>query len=225
MERQIDLLRLRDGDSVVDLGCGTGDFSIFLAKRETSPRVTITGVDFVEDGLRRGRKRVVSIKGVERPEARFVMANLEIGEKRKIPLRSGSFDAMLASLLISYIEDPNALLAEMFTLLRPGGRLVLSAPRRDADLSRLYVDMMMELPPARVRELFGIGSDQGFEDIQRHYLNEAARLLTLEDSGRFRFRDESELAQLVRRAGFRNIETEMGLGEPPQTVLLTAIRG
>ena len=85
--------------------------------------------------------------------------------------------------------------------------------------------MMTELPPARARELFGIADREGFEAIQRHYLNEAARLLErLEDAGRFRFRDAPELARLVRRAGFRDVETELGLGEPAQSVILTARR-
>jgi ubiquinone/menaquinone biosynthesis C-methylase UbiE/pimeloyl-ACP methyl ester carboxylesterase len=224
MERQIDLLQLTDGDSVLDLGCGTGDFSIHLAKRRDCPNVTITGVDYVADGLRRGRDRLGAVEHGDRAEVRLVMANLEIGQKRGIPFRPGSFDAALASLLVSYIEDPARLLGAVFSLLRPGGRLVVSAPRRDADLSRLYVDMMAELPPARVRQLFGAAAEEEFEAIQRHYLNEAARLLTLEDAGRFRFRDEAELAEVVRGVGFRDIETERGLGEPPQTVLVRARR-
>ena len=77
---------------------------------------------------------------------------------------------MLASLLVSYIEDPATLLGAVLELLRPGGRLVLSAPKRDADLSKLYADMMTELTPARARELFGIADGEGFEAIQRHYL-------------------------------------------------------
>lgn len=224
MERQTDLLRMKDGDSVLDLGCGTGDFSVYLAKRSKSPDVTVTAVDYVADGLRRGRERIGGVDRDGRPKVRFVMANLEVREDRRVPFRTGSFDTVLASLLVSYIEAPSSLLTSVFALLRPGGRLVLSAPRRDADLSKLYVDMMAELPPARVRQLFGITTQQGFDGIQRHYLNEAARLLTLEDAGRFRFRDEAELADLVREAGFRDIETERGLGEPPQAILLTARR-
>jgi ubiquinone/menaquinone biosynthesis C-methylase UbiE len=224
MERQIELLRLQDGERVLDLGCGTGDFGIRIAKRGDSPRVSILGVDYVLDGLRRSRDRMESLDTVEKPEVRLVVANLEVAEGRRIPFRSGGFDAVLVSLLVSYLEEPEQLLRAVFELLRPGGRLVLSAPRRDADLSKLYADMMAELPPARVRELFGIDAEQGFESIQRHYLNEAARLLTLEDSGRFHFRDGAELAAIARKAGFEVVENELGLGEPPQAVVLAARR-
>jgi ubiquinone/menaquinone biosynthesis C-methylase UbiE len=224
MERQIDLLRLQDGDRVLDLGCGTGDFGIRIAKRAGSPRVAIVAVDYVLDGLRRSRERIESLDKAGRPEVRLVVANLEVADARRIPFRPEGFDAVLASLLVSYLEEPEQLLKAVFELLRPGGRLVLSAPRRDADLSKLYADMMAELPPARVRELFGVGAEQGFESIQRHYLNEAARLLTLEDSGRFHFRDGAELAVIARKAGFAAVESELGLGEPPQAVVLAARR-
>jgi SAM-dependent methyltransferase len=184
----------------------------------------ITAVDYVLDGLRRSRERIESLDAVRKPEMRLVVADLEVAEGRQIPFRSEGFDAVLASLLVSYLEEPEQLLKAVFELLRPGGRLVLSAPRRDADLSKLYADMMAELPPARVRELFGIDDERGFERIQRHYLNEAARLLTLEDSGRFHFRDGGELAAIARMTGFEVLESELGLGEPPQAVVLAARR-
>jgi SAM-dependent methyltransferase len=224
MERQIDLLKLQDGDRVVDLGCGTGEFSVFLAKRSHAPRVNVTAIDFIGAGLLRSRERMAAFDRTATPEVRFVKANLDLGGSAKLPLRSGVFDAALASLLVSYVNDPAELLAEVYELLRPGGRLVISAPRRDADMSKLYADMMAELPPARVRELFGIKVEAQFDAAQRQFLNEAARILTLEEAGVFTFRDESELARLVGKAGFANIETELELGEPPQTVVLTATR-
>jgi ubiquinone/menaquinone biosynthesis C-methylase UbiE len=224
MERQIELMRLQEGERVLDLGCGTGDFSIRIAKRADSPRVSIIAVDYVLDGLRRSRERVESLGAVSKPKVDLVVADLEVAKARRIPFRSEGFDAVLASLLVSYLEEPEELLREVFKLLRPGGRLVFSAPRRDADLSKLYADMMAELPPARVRELFGADAERGFERIQRHYLNEAARLLTLEDSGRFHFRDRAELAAIARKAGLEVVETELGLGDPPQAVVLSARR-
>ena len=102
--------------------------------------------------------------------------------------------------------------------------MVLSTPRRDADLSKLYIDMMSELSPDRVRKVFGSRALERFEAIQRGYLNEAARLVTLEETGRFQFRDPRELEILVHRAGFRGIDTELALGDPPQAVLLSATK-
>jgi SAM-dependent methyltransferase len=62
-----------------------------------------------------------------------------------IPMADHSVDRVIASLLISYLEHPELLLAEIHRILRPGGRLVLSTLCRDADISRLYVESLAEL--------------------------------------------------------------------------------
>jgi hypothetical protein len=46
----------------------------------------------------------------------------------------------------------------------------------------------------------------------------------MEEAGRFRFWDEAELRDLVRRAGFERVETELCFGEPAQVWVLSARR-
>jgi len=130
---------------------------------------------------------------------------------------------VLASLLVSYVEDPHGLLQAMHDLLRPGGRLVVSSMKRDADISRIYVDSISELPPDRRVAHFGVDSDE-FEEIQRVFLNDAARLLHLEETGRFHFWDAEELAAMCAEVGLEVLETDRALGTPPQAVVVTAQR-
>lgn len=151
-------------------------------------------------------------------------ANLDLANGDHIPLGDEIADAALLSLLISYLGDPEALVREVARILRPGGRLVLSSLSRDADISKIYVDGIAELPPDRVQALFGKTGAREFGELQRWFLSDAAKLLDLEEEGRFRFWDADELVELVEAAGFDQVKSEPSFGEPPQAVVVSAIR-
>ena len=60
--------------------------------------------------------------------------------------------------------------------------------------------------------------------LARNFLNDAARILELEDAGAFEFMDAEDLSDLASGAGFVEIETRASLGTPPQAVILSAAR-
>lgn len=217
MSRQIELLAPQPGEVIVDLGAGAGDFSVALAGREGAGSIRVVAIDFLTDALRRGQARVQGKSLICRP----VAADLDGGG---IPLASSSVDSIIASLLVSYVSRPDRLLSEAARILRPGGRLVISSPRRDADLSKIYVDGIRELDPATVRDRFGEDAEREFGALQRDLLNQGARLLALEDEGWFRFWDREELADLVSRAGFQQVTSSWSFGDPPQVSLVSAAR-
>jgi hypothetical protein len=102
--------------------------------------------------------------------------------------------------------------------------LVVSCPRRDADLSRIYVDGIRELDPATVRTRFGAEVEKRFSELQRDLLNQGARLLALEDEGWFQFWDREELAELAEDAGFAQVTSSYTFGDPPQVALVSGTR-
>lgn len=222
MATQIEALELDPGHRVLDLGAGAGDFSVALAERLPDARaVNVTALDLVPEALERGRARVAALPVERRPGVSWVRADLDKGS---LPCQPGSYDAVLASLLISYVKEPENLLAELRGVLRPGGRLVLSVPRRDADLSKIYVDGIRELDPATVRRKFGEDAERVFASLQRELLHEGARLLSLEEEGWFRFYDLDELRDLVVKSGFEPLRAEWAFGDPPQVALVSARR-
>ncbi len=223
MEQQIQALALRAGFRVADLGSGTGAFALHLARDPESPSVEVIAIDYVRGGLQRGRDRLGATPASARPTVRYLECDLSACGA-VIPLATGSLDAVLASLLLSYLPRPESLLAEVRRVLRPGGRLVVSSLCRDADMSKLYTEGLAELRAGRARELFGEQGEARLDDAARGYLNQASRLLDLEERGVFRFWDGPELARKVRHAGFRMVATAPSLGDPPQAVVLIADR-
>jgi hypothetical protein len=100
----------------------------------------------------------------------------------------------------------------------------LSALRRDADTSKICVDGICELRTGQGLASFGKSREKKIDRALGGFINDAARLLDLEEQGIFRFWDKSELEAAVRKAGFIEMNTVSEFGDPPQAWVLTAVR-
>jgi ubiquinone/menaquinone biosynthesis C-methylase UbiE len=226
MELQVESLRLSSGDRVIDLGAGTGSFEQQLARLPDCPSpIHVTAVDYVREALRRARDRLDQPATSYGLIVSYLEADLNLFHpQQKIPLKSDSFEAAIASLLLNYLECPESVLREIRRLLRPGGRMVISSLRRDADFSRLYVENLTELQLGVARDELPDLKQVEIGPVSRSFLNDAARILELEEVGAFRFWDSDELEQLVAQAGFTAIKTDSALGTPPQALIVTATK-
>lgn len=222
MKTQVESLDLRAGQRVADLGSGTGAFPVYLAEHHAIEELKIFELDYVREGFARAYERLGGLSR-RRLEIDCIATDLDQRRPSAIPLAPETVDAVLASFFLSYVEDPAHLLGEIHRILRPGGRLVLSSLRRDADLSKLYSHGITEL---RSRENLGLGirGEVDLDASARDYLNQASKLLDLEESGRFRFWDLEELTRLVRNAGFVNTSGRRTFGDPPQAIVVSANR-
>ena len=98
---------------VVDLGCSSGHLLRDL--RAACPTARLIGVDLVAAGLQAAHALV--------PEARLLQADV-----CKLPLRSGSIDAVLSANLLEHVPDDTRALAELHRVLRPGAQAVVVVP-------------------------------------------------------------------------------------------------
>jgi len=226
MDDQIRALGLRDSERVADLGSGAGDFACRLLRRDNGDAgVRVYAVDYVGEALERGRRRLAGRDWPAGPALLPVVANLDARKgQTAIPFRSRSFDAVLASLLLGYLTDAEAVLREIHRILKPRGRLVLSTLRRDADISKIYTDSVAELQPDRLRRIFSEAVAADIEQLRQDFLSDASRIIDLEEFGYFRFWSSRELEELIAKAGFVDIETRPSFGNPPQAILASCER-
>ncbi len=225
MDQQIRSLELEGGEAILDLGAGTGAFPIALAVRGNCTIPTsIVEMDLIPEALQRGRERV-RVKGTHRHhEVVFVAADFSDERAAGIPVRSGAVDRVLASLLINYVTAPEGILAECFRMLRPGGRIVMSGMRRDADVSRICLSGLLELQGGRARKLLAAQGEERLSRSVRDFISSGGELLDLEGEGLFQFWDREELAQMLRDAGFEDVEVAAGYGSPPQATIVSGLR-
>jgi ubiquinone/menaquinone biosynthesis C-methylase UbiE len=224
MDRQIDGLALRAGARIVDVGSGAGAFPVQLSQLDGTPPLRIVEVDLVIEGLQRTRERIRQT-GWRTHTVSFVVANLDRGKGGGcLPLATASADAILASLVINYVSRPEALLDEAARVLRPGGRLVVSGMRPDADVSKLCVAGVEELRSGVARSVW-------FDDVLvrldrplQEFISSGARLLDLEEAEVFRFFDAEDLRRLVEGRDFRILSIEASYGDPAQAWVLIAER-
>lgn len=221
MQSQLSLLALREGDCIADLGSGTGSFLSAVVNFQGAPRgLRIVEVDLIGDALVRSRRRSAGQLGDRQILSRFVRADLDVSAKGwTIPIRERSMDAVLASLLLSYVESPSVILREIRRVAKRGARIVVSTLKPDADTSELFARGAAELRAGLAREVLSEADANDLDDALRTFLNDAAKLLDLEEQGVFKFWSADELGALMREAGFLDVRVLENLGSPPQAVI------
>ena len=107
----LDLAGEIGGRRILDAGCGTGP--LFASLRDRG--AIVTGLDSSADMLRLAKVRLGEHADLHHADLRF-----------PLPFADASFDDVIASLVLHYLEDWKATLAEFRRVLVPGGRLIVS---------------------------------------------------------------------------------------------------
>ena len=176
-EDLIQLVNVREGMDVIDLGCGTGELTRRLA--DMLPNSTTVGLDSSEEMLARSAERV-------REGLTFRTGAIEDVE--------GEFDLVFSNAAIQWVDDHERLVSRLLSLVRSGGQLVVQLPSNHGSIAhRLITELAAQepfksalkgwsrqtavLPVERYAELlFDNGGQEitAFEKVYPHVLDSAA---------------------------------------------------
>lgn len=179
--KAVRLLKYREGSRILDVATGTGDVALEIALR-TPASVKITGADFCKEMVDLG-----SVKVAASPYAARI--DLKVAPCEDLPFANDTFDSITIAFGIRNVVDRKLGLAEMWRVLRPGGRMIIlefSTPRSQL-FRQLYYFYFRRLLPV-VGGLFSRYNAYKY----------------LPDSV-LEFPSQEEFSRMIADAGFRNI--------------------
>ncbi len=101
------LLKTSKGKAL-DLGCGTGNYTLELKKRGFD----VVGLDISKEMLRIAQKKI--------PEIAFIR-----GDAYKLPFKNNTFDLVLSITMFEFIKNPEKIIKEIYRVLKPGGEIII----------------------------------------------------------------------------------------------------
>ena len=173
---------VEDGQTILDLGCGTGQLSAVVTA--SAPHGAVTGVD-------RSREYVAAARrGVASPRAQF-----EVGDAQALRFADGTFDRVLSLLVINFVPDHRRALREMIRVTRPGG--IVAAAVWDygegMEMLRAFWDAVVAIDPdasarderhsplCRCGELASLWRDLGLNDVDEQPLTVTLDFASFDD--------------------------------------------
>ncbi|MBC7962347.1 MAG: bifunctional demethylmenaquinone methyltransferase/2-methoxy-6-polyprenyl-1,4-benzoquinol methylase UbiE [Steroidobacteraceae bacterium] len=180
-KKAVRLLKYRDGSRILDVATGTGDVALEIA-RNTPASVRITGADFCKEMVELGQVKVAASPYAGR-------IDLKVAPCEDLPFADNTFDSLTIAFGIRNVVDRKLGLAEMWRVLRPGGRMIIlefSTPRSQL-FRQIYYFYFRRLLPV-------VG---GFFSRYNAYKY-------LPDSV-LEFPSHEEFSSMISEAGFRNI--------------------
>lgn len=180
-KKAVRLLKYKDGSRILDVATGTGDVALEIA-RSTPSSVKITGADFCREMVELGEIKVAASPYADR-------IDMKVAPCEDLPFASNTFDSITIAFGIRNVVDRKLGLAEMWRVLRPGGRMIIlefSTPRSQL-FRQIYYFYFRRLLPI-VGGLFSRYNAYKY----------------LPDSV-LEFPSHEEFSRMISEAGFRNI--------------------
>lgn len=170
-------------DKVLDLCCGTADWTITLAKRY--PHAEIIGMDFSQEMLKIAQQKV--------SDAKVQNIILESGDAMNLRYPDNSFDAVTIGFGLRNVPDANQVLAEIYRVLKPGGQMIcLEAFKVETPIVkigwRLYFNRLMPI----------MGKIFAKSKPEYQYLDDSVN----------KFVSIKHLAEMMQENGFHDIEVD-----------------
>ena len=110
------LVDIQQSDKVLDAGCGVGGSSIYLAK---TVGCSVTGITLSDQQVAKAQEFAVK-NGVEE------LCDFQANDFHETPFENQSFDVIWFTESFCHSTEPKRLLAEMYRLLKPGGRIIIA---------------------------------------------------------------------------------------------------
>lgn len=127
LEKQLieDVAFPKKGEAAIDLGCGTGIYSIWLAEKGLS----VTGVDISKEMLKVAK---------EKSDDKHLAIDYKQADLYHLPYADETFDLAVCNIVLEFVDSPELVIAESLRVLKKGGRLVVGMIGKHSDWAKTY---------------------------------------------------------------------------------------
>ena len=140
--------RIRAGERVLDIACGTGNTAIMARARSAA----VTGLDLTPELLVIAQKRAA--------EEGYGDITWKVGDAEDLPFPDGTFDVVVSSCGLMFAPDQEKVANEVARVTKRGGRIAIQAWTRESGVGRMFkVTGAYVPPPAGVPSPFEWGDE------------------------------------------------------------------
>ena len=140
---------IKKGMKILDVGCGTGNFSIKLAGMGCS----VTGVDISNEMLNIARKKASGMNF----DIEFINVDLN-----NLPFEDDTFDAVISMTAFEFVEDAQKALNELLRVVKKDGRVLIGTIAGGSSWSELYLS-----EPFRENSVFKYAKFRTIDEIRQ----------------------------------------------------------
>ena len=141
-----------------------------------------------------------------------------------LPFEDATFDAVVCSLVLSYMVHPEDTLSEIYRVTKPGGHVAISSMLPDMDSSKAFMNAVQFVERAPAEDLPGNMDRETLLVALRAFADKSSKLVHLEEEGSFTFFAPADLARMMQCSGFEDVQTHLSCGDPALAVIATGLR-
>ncbi|MBV9988610.1 MAG: arsenite methyltransferase [Chitinophagaceae bacterium] len=153
--------RIKKGDTIIDLGSGAGN-DCFIARRETGETGQVIGIDFTP--------AMIALARANAEKLAYTNVEFRQGDIDNMPVAANTADVIVSNCVLNLVPDKNAVIGEIYRVLKPGGHFSISdivlegtLPRSIREAAEMYAGCVSG---AIQKDLYlQMITDNGFEDI------------------------------------------------------------
>jgi SAM-dependent methyltransferase len=109
--------KIKEGETVLDLGSGAG-FDAFLAAKKVGKKGKVIGIDMTPEMIKKAKTNAIKYK--------YDNVKFKLGDIEKLPIKDECIDVIISNCVINLAPDKNKVFSEAYRVLKRGGRMYVS---------------------------------------------------------------------------------------------------